>query len=543
MNRIVDTVIFFAILAGFAGCSEETMQEVPPPAIPEGYIRVALDLQVEGHELVQTRADDTVEQAYDKSNVWVLLFKATNDSDSTPTELLQAPVKATQSGNTLYALLRATTQPVTLYVVTGLSTALNTAMVTEFPEGTDFADVNSRLVTAEVPSTGVPIGGISYFHMSSDPVFYSSGTTLITSITQPLIRNVARIDVDASAISITDFELEGVTLANGAKEGYVLRQAAIPAAYDGDILQYQEMASIDGNRLVSQIYLYENAGLRSDGTTPNPTMLIVRGKYKDATGSVVSGYYRMDIVKRNDDGTYTPYSIERNHCYTLTITKIETCGYRSVNEAIANKPSNTESQVIVTDANSYNVVSNGHYYLGVTNTAFISYGAATSQTITTIASNAPSGNYTNYGIPDILDGSSFTVPTTKVDFNADLSGAAVNYTGVATVRAGNLVQYITIQKKAAVSHSSTGVIEDFSTDDYVVGRVVGTTSGGRVRIAVKPGDFNSANEAIASSLVSPNGGFYIYYNSSSLASGALVGEVLLAKANNADRVKIALYVE
>ncbi len=128
MNRIVKTVIFIAILAGFASCAEETMEEIPAPSIPEGYIRAALDLQVEGNDSIQTRVTDPEEQAYDKSNVWVLLFKATSSSDSTPDELLQTPVKAVESGNKLYVLLRSTSDPVTIYVVAGLSADLNTAM-------------------------------------------------------------------------------------------------------------------------------------------------------------------------------------------------------------------------------------------------------------------------------------------------------------------------------------------------------------------------------------------------------------------------------
>ncbi len=546
MNRIVNIVIFIALLAGFAGCSEETMVEFPDPSVPEGYIRATLDLQVEGNDSIHTRATDTEEEAYDDSNVWVLLFNA--DTDQSPTTLLQAPVKATKSENKLYVLLRATAQPVTLYIVAGLSADLNTVMgtATNFTAGvTDFADVNNLLQTAAVTAAGVPVGEdvpvvgtTSYCHMSSGPVYKGSGTiSITTSIAQGLTRNVAKINVDASAVS-AEFTLEGVTLVNGAKQGYVFRQADIPASSGTDVQQYSEKTPVSGNELTSQIYLYENAGLLSDGTTPNPTMLIIRGTYKG-----VSGYYRMDILKKNTDGTYTPYDIERNYCYTLTITNIENGGYLTPKEAIDAEPSNTWYRVDVTDdVKSHDVVTNGHYYLGVSNSEFFVYGnddKVQDQLITTVSTNAPAGTYTLITPSDAninLITSSLTTPTgvrTETEIHADLSGVGASYTGHIDLRVGNLTRRITIQRKMGVVYG-LGEITDFSVQDYVTGRVA--TGKEWVRLTTESGaDFSLC----PASLINPQGGLYVRYNSTNVTQSA---ELYVSKADNRGRAKMLLFI-
>ena len=539
--------MFIAILTKLAGCAEEMMEEIPVPVIPDGYIRAALDLQVEENELIQTRADATDEQAYDDSNVWVLLFKTNNVG--IPIELLQAPAKATKSENKLYVLLRSTPDPVTLYVVAGLSADLNTAMAS-LSEGDDFATVNTALQTAPITPTGVLIGGSSYFHLSSEPAFYEYGTTSIVSITLPLIRNAAKINVDASAISSDDFLLEGVTLVNGAKKGYVLQQVAISANYDSNIQQYEEKIPGDENKLTSQIYLYENAGLRSDGTTPNPTTLILRGKYKRAGGS---SYYRIDLLKRNTNGTYTPYDIERNHCYTLTITKIENAGYLSYDQAIANEPSNKwfQTDVVVTDTYAHDVVSNGRYYLGVSNSEYFVYSNpsySTSQLIVTVTTNAPRNTVTSITFSSnitTVSPTSLTTPTggvTTTNISANLSGVVTD--GWIDVRVGNLTRRITIRKREGVDHNLVnGVIGDFATGNYIAGKVMSNGSN-TVHLGTSGSDYNSSYGSTAtSSLVNPNGGFYIYYNSWGRGSGTRLGEVYLSKANNEGRAKIVLVVK
>lgn len=535
MNRTVQILVFISILAGLTCCSRDMIDD-PDSFVPEGYVRATLDLQVEKPDSIVTRATSAEEDAYDESNVWALLFNATSDSDKTPTTLVQAPVKAIKSGNTLHVLLRATTQPVTLYLVAGLSPALNTYMATatNFGEGiTDFATVNSQLQTADITTTGVPIGSGAYFHMSSELISYPAGTIPITSITESLTRNVAKINIDASAVT-SDFVLEGVTLANGAKIGFVLRQPDIPTN-NGGTLQYEEKTFVTGNKLTSEIYLYENAGFFTNGTTPNPTKLIVRGKYKGGESS----YYRMDILK-NDGGTYIPYDIKRNFCYTLKIEKIENGGYRTFNEALAGEPSNTWYNVVVNDPDSYDIVSNGHYYLGVSNSEFIVYGdpgQIDNLHITTVTTDAPTGTKTSISASSDLTliTTSLTTPngaatTTKIY-------ATLNSIGTSHIdlRVGNLTKRIIVRRGQSVVYENSEKA-DFIAPEYTTGEVVSGMEWVRLA-AASNANFNVSPP----SLVNPNGGIYVRYNSTGTMNNSRSAELYVSKTNDQGRAKMVLF--
>lgn len=539
MNGIIKILIFISTLAIFTGCTQDAIENMNP-AVPEGYIRAALDLQVLKPDSIQTRANEAEEKAYDESNVWVLLFNATSATNGTPTTLVQAPVKAIKSGPTLYVLLRATTQPVTAYVVAGLSSTLNTYMSTasNFSEGnTTFATVNTQLQTAPVDATGVPIGSGSYFHMVSQPVFYPTGTILLTKIKEELTRNVAKINVDASALLTTDFKLEGVTLVNGAKQGFVFPQTDIPINHGGTE-RYNEVTTVTGNIIASQVYLYENAGHLSGGTTPNPTKVIIRGKYKGGA----SGYYRMDIVEDKGGGTYTPYDIKRNYCYTIKIKKIENGGYLTIEEAIDAEPSNTWSVVEVSDPDSYDIVSNGHYYLGVSNSEFIVYGdpgQVENLHITTVTTDAPANTYTlinaSAGLSAVT--SSLTTPvtgtTTVTEIYATLTSATDDE--YLDLRVGNLTKRITVKRKSSVICENNEKT-DFIAQEYVSGEVVSGTEWVRLAPASNA-NFNTS----PTSLVDPLGGIYVRYNSTLNMNTSRSAELYVFKANNQGRAKMILY--
>ena len=538
MIKTIKILVLISILAGFTCCSRDTIEETIP-VVPEGYVRASLDLQVEKPDTVQTRATDAEEIAYDDSNVWVLLFNATSGSDKTPTTLVQAPVKATKTGNQLYVLLRATSQPVTAYVVAGLSSTLNTYMATatNFSEGvTTFATVNNQLQTAAVTTAGVPIGSGSYFHMISEPVFYATGTTTLTTITKPLTRNVAKINVDASALATSDFQLEGVTLVNGAQKGFVFKQTAIPVNNGGVPVQYSEKTTVSGNKLESQIYLYENAGFLSDGTTKNPTKLVIKGSYKGGTSS----YYRMDIVKKEADGSYTPYDIQRNHCYILKIEKIENGGYLTLDEAIAGDPSNTSYTVIVSDPDSHDIVSNGHYYLGLSNSEFVVYGDAgqlDNLHIATVTTDAPAGTYTSIVASNdlTLNTTTLTAPNgtaVATDIYATLNTSTSGYIDL---RVGNLTKRIAVQRKPSVICGDSEKL-DYIDPKYTTGEVVSGTEW--VRLATTSStNFNM----LPTKLVNPLGGIYVRYNSTLNMNASRSAELYAVKNNDEGRAKMLLF--
>lgn len=538
MNRILKFLALVCLVAGSTSCSKDMIDtQGLPPVVPEGYVRASLDLKVEDNEQVNTRATAAEEDAYDDTNVWVLVFNATSATNPAPTTLVQAPAKCIKSGTKLYALVRATTQPVTLYVVTGLSPALNTYLqtTTNFTEGvTTYATVDTQLQTAAATAAGVPIGSGSYFPMSSDRIAYPTGTTTLTSISKQLTRNVAKIDINASAVS-SDFTLEGVTLLNAAQKGFVLAQAAVAANHGGNV-QYNENSIVAANKLLSQIYAYENAAMLADGTTPNTTALIIRGKYKGGASS----YYRMDIVKDNGNQTYSPHAIRRNCCYTLTIDAIENGGYLTFDEAKANEPSNTKYTVLVTDPDSHDIVNNGHYYLGVSNSEFVIYGDAgqiENLPISTATTDAPTGTHTSIstsaGVTAVT--TSLTTPTgaaTTTQIHATLASGLT--TGYIDLRVGNLTKRIAISREASIVYEDSQKT-NFTDPAYKTAEVV--SGGDWVHLAATS---NADFATSPTTLVNPAGGVYIRYNSM-VDMTTRSAELYIARADDRGRAKVLLF--
>lgn len=384
--RLLMAIVACALF--FSSCNKDNLLgdlELLPA--PEGYIRMAVNLTVSESEQVKTRATSAEEKAFDDAHVWVLVF----NTDADP-KLMQHPVKATKAGSQLYAMLRATSEARRLYVVTGLSTTMNDylAAVSNFAEGTTlYSAISDALLTAVVGGEGVPIGGGSYIPMCSPVIECATGTVGLTEISKTVQRIAAKIEVDAQEVA-TDFTLAGATLWNGAKQGAVLPASSMRLSQGANVQRYSEKTVVASNSIRSQIYLYENKGTEADDATANPTIVIVRGSYKG-----ISGYYRLDILHTTGAKPYASHSITRNFLYTLKIKKVDTVGYATAAEAAANTASNNISYNIeVSDGVSYDIASNGEYYLGLSNSECLIYvPTSTTDTtvdVATIAHNAPS---------------------------------------------------------------------------------------------------------------------------------------------------------
>lgn len=382
---LVAAIFTYAVF--FCSCStDDLLDDSVLPPVPEGYVRMAVNLMVSENEQVQTRASDTEEKAFDDANVWVLAF----DTSDEP-KMIQKPIKATKKGSQLYALLRSTSEACQLYLVTGLSATMNSYLDTaaNFVEGeTSYSTVSDQLLTAAVTATGIPVGGGNYIPMCSPVIECPSGTTGMSEISKSILRIAAKIEVDAKAVA-ADFTIAGATLWNGPKQGHVLPQSPMIAYNGANVVKYNEKTGVSENCIRSQIYLYENNSTLADNTA-NPTIVIVKGTYKGTTG-----YYRLDILNTAvGEKPYAAHSITRNFLYTLKVTKIETVGYATADEAAANTASNNISyDVEVSDGTSFDIASNGEYYLGLSNSECMVYAVASTpitMDISTVSHNAPS---------------------------------------------------------------------------------------------------------------------------------------------------------
>jgi hypothetical protein len=542
MNKAAKFFALIGMAATIAGCADDNLRKTPTPT-GDQYVRAALNLNVAEDDRVTTRAE-VDDASYDKSNVWVLMFG--NDN-----KLIQRPVKATQEvtpeGTKLFAMLRSTPNPLTLYVVAGLSSELNSKLTTstDFNENSTYTDVNNALQTAEVTSAGIAVGDGSYLPMSSEARYFYAGTVGLHSIDGiELIRRVARIDIDASALT-EEFKLEGAAMALVAKKGHVLHQSHVPTDLGGGTVNYDLKTGVVDNKLEAQIYINENTVM---GTSRKPTMIIVKGSWRGGE----SGYYRMDIVNTNFD----KIDIKRNTRYTLKITRITNSGYHqedvneAINEAINGVPSNsTYNAVTVSDTDSNDIVTNGAYYLGVSNSDFVVYcddSQVTDMLVTTVNTNAP--RYTTVGLstsdPDILLNPTNLFPATggtiKTEIYAKVKTSSLTDRYI-IVRVGNLTRKVTIRREPAVELSETnGRKSDFTDPSYVYGKV--DKGGEWARLSVS-NDVSFDSSSLL--LYNTAGGMCINYDPSKKTTDnmSVAAELYGYKSAGQGRSKVMIYVK
>ena len=94
--------------------------------------------------------------------------------------------------------------------------------------------------------------------------------------------------------------------------------------------------------------------------------MIIQGKYDNK-----DYYYKMAIVDKN----LNAIDLSRNKSYTFTIIKAKGPGYDTMADAKVAKPSNVDLdfKIIVDDGDSYEIIANNDYYLGVSNSVYITY--------------------------------------------------------------------------------------------------------------------------------------------------------------------------
>lgn len=547
-------VVMLLAIFSLAGCSTDEFGSVSDmEVVPDGYVRAEINLSVMDKEQINTRATEAQESHIDNDNVWILVFDGTTEN----AKLMQRPIKASYSGGKLFALLYATAETRSVYIVANLyalqQTYLSTAM--NFVEGTTtLAQLNAGLVAAatDIPAAGLMVNNTNPVLMCSSPPILckaeDGGTTGITSLTGIMKRLAARIDVVVKPGIVADFSIQEVRLINGAKKTDILPLSAI-SVNNGGTQVYSTVANVvtnvagGGKAIEAQVYLFQNRGKLANNT-PNPTSIVVRGLYKG-----IAGYYRIDILNAADK---TPYDIESNKIYTVSISDIENAGYMSESEAAANTASNgMKYTVTVSDQEATDILSNGEYYLAVSNSDFIDYSDDTSSDISafTIYYNAPSSVSTatisalGTGLTFVAGLGLTTVNGVSGQLSAPNSGAhivdvrvrlASNFVdGTIQVRMGNLFKTINLKRYSPVSFAQT-VLSDYNNLPYV-GAEVSSGSLPWLGVSTSPG----IPSAAIGKVINPVGGIFIHIFPNETPA-VRRGEIYVSREGNGGRARVRI---
>ncbi len=487
-------MIAFGIAAlSLGGCVTDVHKGGKPnPVGGDGKLRLELFTRMPDYVRPATRTGEAQEEALG-STPWVIVFSLSN-SDYLYTEAAQA---YTMAGKIFVDLTPTDIDSKLLVIANPQEKFTAAAAATEY----EFTNANFDLLltgktlaetcgmlhtrTLSDPQTAVPFAGITpetQLPLPMSGIYPATGTTAIdrnTSISVALTRAVAKVVVTSSALNFT---LEGATVLDAPRRGRLHQLgtalktnaasdrtdylAAAPNEVKGIAAVPEESQTTETN----PIYVYESA--KGDA---NHTHVIVQGLYNNETN-----YYKLSF--RDPAATASnpnaALDIERNNIYTFRIMNVLRAGYTDLDDAINAARSSNEDivwRIDVTDGNSHDIIDNGEYYLGVTNSRFIVYGdgAQSGRHAFTVTTNragaltdnsitasegltvvAPANGKISHGNPGTTE--------VRLDFDAGFT------TGTVTLRLGDIIKVVTVEKRASLAGAQSRMAFE---GDYLTARV------------------------------------------------------------------------
>lgn len=555
----------FLLLSLLTGCSDETVLYTPGAGntvLPDGRVAYTLYTDAPPMEKPVTRTGTANEDDMAEGDFWVFVFDNTGaPADPTGIRLLEVakaePTSSTAPGpykwvttlktrNHPVRVLMIANTPAQVYAANGTGGAAISA--TSFPVDMTYTDALAKLYTKQleasltaVPYTSppemIPMSSVKDFaDLTAQTNLGTEGTPL------RLPRVTAKITVDNATSANTNFVLVGANLHSAPASSClapltVVADAAAFAKYEGTTAGNETTAiapatvpnpaipTVKESTASNPLYCYE-----ANEADTKKLFLIVQGTYKGAIT-----YYKMSIDRATNKTPIT--TIRRNSHYRLVIKECTATGYATYAEAIAAPPSNAMKYSIeVTDLSSHDILDNGQYFIGVSNSEYMVYadGALTDLVACTLNHNAPDGVTTRSitattGITVTQSIGAANVPT---DIKINLSETFTS-PGSLTIKIGNLTKVITISRRPQVIPFAFSE-NAFATDDIVYGTV--SAAPHWIGLSATP----ELDTPLFNEMESGKGGLYIQTQPNIQQSGGVsrTASVYLSRRSDKGRLKV-----
>ena len=191
--------------------------------------------------------------------------------------------------------------------------------------------------------------------------------------------------------------------------------------------------------------------------------IIIKAKYVDATTKkAVEGYYKVGLYNKDKS---SQFALLRNHNYTITVTKVNDYGFKTLDEAIKAQPENRiEAQIVDDNPAITKMIACKNYELGVSDKVYVD-AEATNATVTVVTTLEEATS---------SDGSFYTV--TPVDSWIHTNPTAVETnTNDGTNKSTQGKKYVltfTIDKNDAQKESRTGTLTVKSGDLVLTAQII-----------------------------------------------------------------------
>lgn len=372
MKKIKHLMIWMGLLLSLVSC-KDTMEAIGlgGDEIPAEGVVLNIELPNFSEKKINTRAgaDESISKVtavfYGESNTYKGMANVNIGSKNTD-GTYQAKISNIPSGT------------VTVLLVTNVSNL----------EETEAKDLqNIALATPRTIDTSSPVcwGSVSL------------NTLLDGTATVCLLRQYAKVTLKVADAVKTVFPEEdaGLIINNTAA-----KSAIAPAGYNvltEDLAATTEFSNTNvGNGTSREVAVTE--------TSAGVANVIIKAKYKGKEG-YKEGYYKVGLYK---DATTKKdqYALLRNHNYTITVTKVNDYGFKTLDEAIKAKPENRiEAEIKDDNPAITNMIACKDYELGVSDDLSVKATAAEATeaikatiTLVTTLSSATSADDKLYGV-------------------------------------------------------------------------------------------------------------------------------------------------
>ena len=266
-----------------------------------------------------------------------------------------------------------------------------------------------------------------------------------------LLRQYAKVTLKVDA-TVTDFpeESAGLIINHAAA-----KSAIAPAGYTEPtdaLAETIEFSSTDfGDGRSREVAVTE--------TSAGVANVIIKAEYKGK-----EGYYKVGLYN-NADKT-SQYALLRNHNYTITVTKVNDYGFKTLAEAIKSDPENRiEAQIVDDNPAITKMIACKDYELGVSDKVYVDDAEATSAIVTVVTTLEKATS---------SDGSFYTVTPEDSWIHSNPTAVETNtYDGTNHSTPGKkYVLTFTLDKNDAQEESRTGKITVKSGDLMLTAQII-----------------------------------------------------------------------
>ncbi len=434
-------------------CSKDILEEHPStlPTPTEGKVNIVFDLEKSDfHKPVNTKSAD-----FDLPQILSFQISGTDT-------IYIEKATAIQAGAKYIAQLTESSSQHLLLFISNADDLLNEKEV--------YLQNKSYREVIEILSYGDPLtNGLSNlnnptpipFVTSNIPMRYkcivdqiNGGMNLGTIYLQ---RIVSKIYVDASTVDISkNFNLTALSILDIPSKGVFDNE--ISNAMIADLTSYETLADIQNNTTLNlsegidrPVYAHV-----FNKDSRQPLFLILEANFGKE-----NRYFKMMIGGENQSYQFD----SQNMSLLINITDINSIGYATMEQAIANEPESSISVTVDFLDDTHEVAASGKYYLGLTNSEFHfyadeAYSDVLVSTITTNVFDNPIGN-----IPDVkltienISGDITIAPGVSINSNnTDLKldfGSSATGEAIVCIEIGNLQKKVTVKKHSALNNNYT----------------------------------------------------------------------------------------